>query len=71
MRKHAKAHVGHGLSRFLVTYMVVLFGILMLVHAMQPPREPASSSRSPVHQERQSTAKKAATNVVVCQSAIG
>ena len=72
MRKPSKAPVGYGLSRFLVTYLVALFGVLMLVHAMQPQRvAPASSSRSPVHQERQGTAKQAATNLVVCQVAIG
>jgi hypothetical protein len=71
MRKPSKAHVGYGLSRFLVTYLVALFGILMLVHAMQPPREPGSSSRSPVHQDRQSTARPVATTAIACLAAIG
>jgi hypothetical protein len=72
MLQHSKTHVGHGLSRFLVIYLVALFGVLMLVHAMQPQREgPGSSSRSPVHQDRQGTAKQAAIKVVVCRTAIG
>ena len=54
MQKHLTAHVGHGLSRFLIAYLLALLSVLMLVHALQPEREGAgSSSRSPVHQERQ------------------
>jgi hypothetical protein len=52
--KHVKHNVGHGLSRFLVTYLVMLFGALMLVHALQAQGTDAGgSSRSPVHQDRQ------------------
>jgi hypothetical protein len=39
---------------FLFGYLLVLFGVLLLIHVLQPQRDgPLSSSRSPVHQERQ------------------
>ena len=39
---------------FLFGYFLVLFGILLLIHLLQPQRDGSfSSSRSPVHQERQ------------------
>ena len=36
MRKHTKTHIGQGLSRFLLTYLVLLLSALMLVHILQP-----------------------------------
>jgi hypothetical protein len=49
-----KTTTHHELSRFLISYLLALLGILLLVHVLQPEREgSATSSRSPVHQERQ------------------
>jgi putative Mn2+ efflux pump MntP len=54
MRHDLKIDIQHELSWFLIAYLLTLLGILMLVHALQPERERSeSSSRSPVHQERQ------------------
>jgi hypothetical protein len=51
---------GRGLSWFLISYLLLLFSVLLAMHALQPEREgPGSSSRSPVHQERQKAAKQA------------
>jgi len=42
------------LSAFLIVYLLTLLGALLLVHLLQPARETSdSSSKSPVHQERQ------------------
>jgi hypothetical protein len=42
------------LSWFLIAYLLMLLGVLLLVHVLQPEREGSvSSSRSPIHQERQ------------------
>jgi hypothetical protein len=61
MRSTSNAHGGQALSRFLIAYLTLILGVLMLVHVLQPVRDGAgSSSRSPVHQDRQSTAKQAA-----------
>jgi hypothetical protein len=60
MRKHSGTYGGRELSWFLIAYLTLLLGVLMLVHVLQPERDgPGSSSRSPVHQERQTTAKQA------------
>jgi hypothetical protein len=54
MPKDTATHGGHGLSRFLTVYLLALLSVLLLVHVLQPEREgPGSSSRSPIHQERQ------------------
>ena len=54
MRRHWKSDLQHELSWFLIAYLLMLLGILMLVHLLQPERSgPGSSSRSPAHQERQ------------------
>jgi hypothetical protein len=45
MPKHPNAY--GGLSRFLIAYLALLLGVLMLVHLLQPDREGlARSSRS-------------------------
>jgi hypothetical protein len=50
-----KATTHHELSSFLIVYLLMLLSVLILVHVLQPEREGAgSSSRSPVHKERQS-----------------
>jgi hypothetical protein len=55
MRHPWKSDPQHELSWFLIAYLSMLLSVLMLVHLLQPEREgPGSSSRSPVHQERQS-----------------
>jgi hypothetical protein len=55
MQKHSGAPVGNELSRFLIVYLLMLLGILMLMHILQPAGHVSgSSSRSPVQQERQS-----------------
>lgn len=42
------------LSWFLIVYLLTLLGVLLLVHVLQPERQGSgSSSRSPVHQDRQ------------------
>jgi len=42
------------LSPFLIVYLLTLLSVLLLVHLLQPEREGSgSSSRSPVHQDRQ------------------
>jgi hypothetical protein len=62
MRHQATTAPGRGLSWFLISYLLMLFSVLLAVHELQPPREgPASSSRSPVHQERQKATKQSAT----------
>ena len=62
MQKHTSTYGGHELSRFLIAYLMMILGVLMLVHVLQPEREgPGSSSRSPVHQERQKAAKQSLT----------
>jgi len=44
------------LSFFLIAYLLGLLGVLLLVHLLQPEREGSgSSSKSPVHQDRQKT----------------
>ena len=44
------------LSWFLIVYLLTLLGVLLLVHLLQPEREgPGSSSRSPIHQDRQNS----------------
>ena len=54
MRQHWKPDLQHELSSFLIVYLLVLLSVLMLVHASQPERVGSgTSSRSPVHQERQ------------------
>ena len=61
MRNTSNVHGGHALSRFLVAYLTLILGVLMLMHVLQPARDgAASSSRSPVHQDRQSTTEQAA-----------
>jgi hypothetical protein len=48
------AGTGTGLSWFLIPYLVLLLGVLMLVHVLQPDRGgSASSSRSPTHHQQQ------------------
>jgi hypothetical protein len=45
---------GRGLSWFLISYLLLLFSVLLALHELQPAWEgPASSSRSPIHQEQQ------------------
>jgi hypothetical protein len=62
MAKHSSTLIGHELSRFLVAYLLTLVSVLVLVHVLQPAREATvSPSRSPVHQERQRTARHSAT----------
>jgi hypothetical protein len=62
MRRHSNTHVGHELSRFLVAYLLTFLSVLILVHVLQPAREgPATSSRSPLHRERQTTANHPST----------
>jgi len=42
------------LSLFIIIYVLTLLSLLLLVHFLQPEREgTGSSSRSPIHQERQ------------------
>lgn len=54
MRQHSNPNPGRELSWFLVAYLMTLLSVLLLVHVLQPEREgPGSSSRSPIHQERQ------------------
>lgn len=53
MQKHSGAPVGHELSRFLIVYLLMLLGVLMLMHILQPAGGSGSSSRSPVQQARQ------------------
>ena len=60
MREQASTAPGRGLSWFLISYLLMLFSVLILVHGLQPKGErPGSSSRSPVHQERQKTTRQA------------
>jgi hypothetical protein len=60
MREQASTAPGRGLSWFLISYLLMLFSVLILVHGLQPEGErPGSSSRSPVHQERQKTTRPA------------
>jgi hypothetical protein len=41
------------ISLVLLAYFTILFGLLLLVHFLQPERVPTTgSSRSPIHQER-------------------
>ncbi len=62
MARHSSTHIGHELSRFLVAYLLMLGTVLVLVHVLQPVREATvSPSRSPVHQERQRTARHPVT----------
>jgi hypothetical protein len=45
---------GRGLSWFLISYLLLLFSVLLALHGLQPERDgPGTSSRSPVHQEQQ------------------
>lgn len=62
MWKPSNPYAGRGLSRFLVSYLLLLLSVLMLVHVLQPAADNAagSSSRSPVHQDRHGPAKQAA-----------
>jgi len=54
MRYHWQSDLQSDLSWLLIVYVLMLFSVLVLVHALQPEREgPSTSSRSPVHQERQ------------------
>ena len=45
MRNPSIAYGGSGLSRFLIGYLLMLLGTLMLVHVLQPQREGGSSMR--------------------------
>ncbi|HEX5957134.1 MAG TPA: hypothetical protein VFY92_00570 [Hyphomicrobiaceae bacterium] len=62
MWKPLSPYAGRGLSGFLVSYLLLLLGVLMLVHVLQPAADgvAGSSSRSPVHQDRHGPAKQAA-----------
>jgi hypothetical protein len=47
------AGYGRDLNWFLIAYLLMLIGTLMLVHVLQPESDgTASSSRSPVHQHQ-------------------
>jgi hypothetical protein len=71
MRQHRSSDLQRGLSWFLVAYLTMLLGILLGVHALQPAWGGAgTSSRSPVHQERQTVTKQTA-NAVARQTAVG
>jgi hypothetical protein len=60
MREQAGTAPGRGLSWFLISYLLMLFSVLILVHGLQPEGDRSgSSSRSPVHQERQKTSRQA------------
>jgi hypothetical protein len=50
-----KPELAGDLWRFLILYLGVMFGALLLVHVLQPEREGGSSSRSPGHQEQRAT----------------
>ena len=70
MRQHWKTDLQRGLSWFLVAYLAMLLSILLGVHALQPTwGGVGTSSRSPVHQERQTTTKQTA-NAVAWQTAV-
>jgi hypothetical protein len=69
MRQQRKADLQHGLSWLLVAYLAMLLSILLGIHALQPTGGGAgTSSRSPAHQERQTTTKQTA-NAVAWQTA--
>jgi len=54
MRQGWKPNPEGDLSLFLIAYLLTLLSVLLLVHLLQPEREGlGSSSRSPVHQDRQ------------------
>lgn len=60
MRHHLKTDLHRDLSWFLIAYLLMLLSVLLAVHMLQPERSgPGSSSRSPVHKERQTTATPA------------
>jgi hypothetical protein len=70
MRQHGKSDLQGGLSWFLVAYLMMLLSVLLGVHALRSTWGGAgTSSRSPVYQEQQSTAKRTA-DAVVCQTAV-
>jgi hypothetical protein len=60
MRQHWKPDLQHELSWFLIAYLSMLLGVLRAVHVLQPAWDgPGSSSRSPPHRDRPTTAKQA------------
>ena len=46
-----KPRIADELAFFLVVYMVAVFGLLLVVHLLQPDRGVVQTS-SPIHQER-------------------
>jgi hypothetical protein len=53
MRQNLRSSPEGELSRFLIAYFFMLLGGLLLVHVLQPERDPSgTSSRSPVHQQK-------------------
>jgi hypothetical protein len=61
MRKNGKSDVQGGLSWFLVTYLMLLLGVLLGVHVLQSSQErPAGALKSPARQERPMPPRQAA-----------
>jgi hypothetical protein len=61
MRKNGKSDVQGGLSWFLVTYLLLLLGVLLGVHVLQSSQErPAGALKSPPRHERLMPPRQAA-----------
>jgi hypothetical protein len=61
MQKNVRSDVQGGLSWFLVTYLVLLLGVLLGVHALQSSEErPAGALKSPAGRERPLPPRQAA-----------
>jgi hypothetical protein len=61
IRRHTgKSDMQGGLSWFLVAYLVMLLGVLLGVHVLQPAAEhPAGATKSPARPERAAQVKQA------------
>ncbi len=52
LRRWTKFELEDEISLVLLAYFIILFGLLLLVHFLQPERGPTTgSSRSPMHQQ--------------------